>query len=115
MSPQKISHKLKDVVRRELGEELDKEQQKAEWSGELTDEMLPYAAKDAEVLPPVQEKLAAKVEDADLKRSWRQSTGRSRPWSGWPTPAFPSTQRVGRGTWSSSKKRRTGWGANSKR
>jgi DNA polymerase-1 len=68
MSPQKISHKLKDVVRRELGEELDKEQQKADWSGELTDEMLPYAAKDAEVLPPVQEKLAAKVEDADLKR-----------------------------------------------
>ena len=52
MSPRKISHKLKDVVRRELGEELDKEQQKADWSGELTDDMLPYAAKDAEVLPP---------------------------------------------------------------
>jgi DNA polymerase I len=68
MSQKKISHKLKDVVWRELGEELDKEQQKADWSGELTDEMLPYAAKDAEVLPPLQEKLAAKVEDADLRR-----------------------------------------------
>jgi len=52
MSPKKISHKLKDVARRELGEELDKEQQKANWSGELTDEMLTYAAKDAMVLPP---------------------------------------------------------------
>jgi len=68
MSPQKLSHKLKDVAWRELGEELDKEQQKADWGGELTDEMLTYAAKDAEVLPPLQETLAAKVEDADLKR-----------------------------------------------
>src|SRR5215217_4388526 len=68
MSPKKISHKLKDVVRRELDEELDKEQQKADWRGQLTDEMLTYAAKDAEVLPPLQETLAAKVEDADLKR-----------------------------------------------
>src|SRR5215218_1228770 len=68
MSPQKVSHKLKDVVRRELGEELDKEQQKADWGGELTDQMLPYSAKDAEVLPPLQEKLAAKVEAAALKR-----------------------------------------------
>src|SRR5215203_6027044 len=68
MSQKKISHKLKDVVRRELGEELNKGQQKADWGGELTDEMLTYAAKDAEVLPPLREKLAAKVEDADLKR-----------------------------------------------
>ncbi|HVF03119.1 MAG TPA: DNA polymerase [Rubrobacteraceae bacterium] len=68
MSPHKVSHKLTDVARRELGEVLDKKQQKADWGGELTDEMLPYAAKDTEVLPPLQEKLAAKVEDADLKR-----------------------------------------------
>src|SRR5215203_6376017 len=68
MSQKKISHKLKDVVRRELGEELNKGQQKADWGGELTDEMLTYASKDAEVLLPLREKLAAKVEDADLKR-----------------------------------------------
>jgi ribonuclease D len=60
MSPKKMSHKLKDVAWRELGEELVKEQLKAEWGGELTDEMLTYAAKDAEVLPSLQEKLAAK-------------------------------------------------------
>ena len=68
MSPKKVSHKLKDVAWKELGEELDKDQQKADWSGELTAEMLIYAAKDAKVLPPLQEKLAAKVEDATLKR-----------------------------------------------
>src|SRR5215204_4818509 len=68
MSPKKISHRLKEVARRELGEELDKEQQKADWGRELTDEMLLYAAKDAEVLPPLREKLAAKVADADLKK-----------------------------------------------
>jgi DNA polymerase I len=68
MNPQKISHKLKDVVRRELGEELDKEQQKSDWGGELTDEMLAYAAKDAEVLPSLREKLAVRMEDADLKK-----------------------------------------------
>jgi len=51
MSPKRVSHNLKDVVRREL-----------------TEEMLTYAAKDAEVLPPLQEKLVAKVEDANLKR-----------------------------------------------
>src|SRR5215207_7047756 len=68
MSPKKISHKLKDVARRELGEELNKEQQTADWSAELTPQMLSYAAEDAEVLLPLQEKLAAKVEDADLKK-----------------------------------------------
>ena len=68
MSPKKISHKLNDVAQRELGEVLDKEQQKADWGEQLTDEMLIYAAKDAEVLPPLQEKLATKVEDGDLKR-----------------------------------------------
>src|SRR5918993_403716 len=68
MSPKKVSHKLKDVAWRELGEELDKEQQQADWYKELTDEMLAYAAKDAEVLPPIHEKLGAKVEYADLKQ-----------------------------------------------
>jgi DNA polymerase I len=66
MSPKKVSHKLKDVAQRELGEELDKSQQKADWGREVTDEMLAYAAKDARVLLRLHEKLAAKVEAADL-------------------------------------------------
>jgi DNA polymerase-1 len=68
VSSKKVSHSLKEVARRELGEELDKGQQKADWGGELTDEMLAYAANDAEILLSLQEKLAAKVEAAGLKR-----------------------------------------------
>jgi DNA polymerase-1 len=68
MNSKKIFHNLKDVVLRELGEKLDKEQQKADWSRQLTEEMLMYAAKDAQVLIPLHHKLAAKVEDADLER-----------------------------------------------
>ena len=52
MNPKNISHKLKDVVQRELSKELDKEQQKADWGEQLTKEMLTYASQDAEVLPP---------------------------------------------------------------
>ena len=48
--PNKVSHKLKDVVRRELALELDKDHQKADWGGQLTDEMLAYAASDTKVL-----------------------------------------------------------------
>jgi DNA polymerase-1 len=95
MSPKKMSHKLKDVVWRELGEKLDKEQQKAGWGGKLSDEMLIYATKDAEVLLPLREKLAVKVEDADLKRiteiehralpalTWMASAGVSFDSEGW--------------------------------
>ena len=51
---------------RELGIHLDKAQQKSDWSGELTAEQLAYAARDAEVLPPLYNALAKKVMDAGL-------------------------------------------------
>ena len=43
-------HGLADVVDRYLGIELDKEQQKSNWAGTLTQEQKTYAAKDVEVL-----------------------------------------------------------------
>jgi ribonuclease D len=61
-----IPHGLKDVVQRELGIELDKGPQKADWGGETTPEMLEYAAKDSQVLPPLGEALEAKVQEDDL-------------------------------------------------
>lgn len=61
-----VPHGLKDVVRRELGIELDKEHQKTNWGGELTPEMLEYAAKDSQVLPPLRDALEAKVQEEDL-------------------------------------------------
>jgi DNA polymerase-1 len=65
--PNRISHKLKDVVQRELALELDKDHQKAAWDGQLTDEMLAYAANDTKVLPPLAEALTRKANEADLE------------------------------------------------
>ena len=56
MSPnnnrKKVSHKLGDVVRRELGVQLDKEHQASGWGGALTPDMLLYAAEDSQILLP---------------------------------------------------------------
>jgi DNA polymerase I len=68
MSRSKISHKLGDVVTRELGEELDKEHQLSDWGGELTEEMLTYAAKDSEVLLPLVEIFEPRLRDESLDR-----------------------------------------------
>lgn len=62
-----VRHGLGDVARRELGIELDKEHQKADWSGEITSEMLEYAAKDSQVLPPLVESLGAKIREEGLE------------------------------------------------
>lgn len=64
----KISHKLGDVTRRELGITLDKDHQASDWSGDLTPEMLSYASKDSEVLLPLARTLEARIEDAGLQR-----------------------------------------------
>jgi DNA polymerase-1 len=65
--PNRISHKLKDVVQRELALELDKDLQKAAWDGQLTDEMLAYAANDTKVLLPLADTLALKAKEANLE------------------------------------------------
>ena len=65
--PNRVSHKLKDVVRRELAVELDKNLQQADWGGQLTDEMLAYAANDTKVLLPLAEALASRAKEAKLE------------------------------------------------
>ena len=60
------SHSLDSVVKRELGLELDKTHQSADWGGTLTPEMIEYAARDVEVLLPLYEVLKAKIEEAGL-------------------------------------------------
>ena len=69
--PNRVSHKLKDVVRREFALELDKDHQKADWGGQLTDEMLAYAATDTKVLLPLAEALASRTKEAKLELAWR--------------------------------------------
>jgi DNA polymerase-1 len=48
---------LAAVTERYLKEEVDKTQQMSNWAGDLSDEQYEYAAKDAEVLIPLREKL----------------------------------------------------------
>ncbi len=57
-----VKHGLQHVAKRYLGIELDKEEQRSDWSGDLTDSQLKYAAKDVEVLceldKPIHDKIA---------------------------------------------------------
>jgi DNA polymerase-1 len=63
---QKGFHALEACVRRELSHKLNKAEQKSDWSGELTQAQLKYAARDAEVLRPLFEKLDGKIKAVDL-------------------------------------------------
>lgn len=63
----RLSHRLIDVVRRELGVDLDKTEQESDWSeDELTAQQIRYAAADAAVLLPLAADLRAKLEAAGL-------------------------------------------------
>jgi DNA polymerase-1 len=57
---------LADCCRRWLGRELDKTEQRGDWSGELSADQLAYAAHDVDVLGPLLEALTADVEEAGL-------------------------------------------------
>jgi DNA polymerase-1 len=57
---------LKELAARFLSLKLEKELQKAEWSGSLSPAMLEYAARDAAVLLPLYEALAPELEAAGL-------------------------------------------------
>src|SRR5438034_1263430 len=55
-------HRLEDIAKYFLHEELSKEEQSSDWSGELTPEQLQYAATDAAVLLPLRDVLLAELE-----------------------------------------------------
>jgi DNA polymerase-1 len=59
-------HGLEPVAARYLNAELDKSFQVSDWSGELTDSQLEYAARDAQVLLPLREKLQARLDELQL-------------------------------------------------
>jgi DNA polymerase-1 len=56
-------HSLESCVKRDLSRSLDKEQQRSDWSGDLTAEQLRYASTDAEVLVPLYERLQQQIQD----------------------------------------------------
>ena len=59
-------HGLEPVVSRHLNQQLNKDAQLSDWSGELSRNQLDYAARDAQVLVPLSEKLQAKLDEMDL-------------------------------------------------
>jgi DNA polymerase-1 len=65
--PREKPHSLQSVARRELGIELDKEHQTANWGGELTPDMLKYAAMDTQVLVPLTEIFESEIEETGLQ------------------------------------------------
>jgi DNA polymerase-1 len=62
-------HGLADCVRRELGKELPKEMQRADWSGTLTEAHMTYAARDAAILRPLLAAVQKKIAVAKLERT----------------------------------------------
>ncbi|MGI8650743.1 MAG: bifunctional 3'-5' exonuclease/DNA polymerase [Rubrobacter sp.] len=61
------SYALDAVAERYLDEEVSKEEQRTDWSGELSERQLEYAARDARILLPLYEKLRADLEAQKLK------------------------------------------------
>jgi DNA polymerase I-like protein with 3'-5' exonuclease and polymerase domains len=54
---ERLEHSLEACCERELNVKLDKSHQKDDWSGDLSEEMLTYAAEDARILLPLYEVL----------------------------------------------------------
>jgi DNA polymerase-1 len=66
-----IKHDLGAVVERELGEQMDKTEQRSDWTGTLTEAQVAYAAKDVLVLPRLLEALNKKIVEAKLEEAAR--------------------------------------------
>jgi DNA polymerase-1 len=65
-----VKHGLQHVVRRYLKQELSKEEQRSDWSGDLTSEQLKYAAMDVQVLVDLDGPINARMAEANLHRAW---------------------------------------------
>src|SRR5919202_5500484 len=59
-------HGLATVVERYLNEEMDKSQQLSDWSGELSEAQLEYAARDAAVMLPLRDALISRLKSEAL-------------------------------------------------
>jgi len=69
------SYALEAVAERYLEEEVDKAARREDWSGQLSEEQLRYAAKDAAILLPLREVLAERLAEERLRRIARIEFG----------------------------------------
>jgi DNA polymerase I len=63
---QSPSFSLEAVAQRHIDVEMDKSAQMEDWSGELSEAQIEYAARDASVLLPLRERLAEELEEEKL-------------------------------------------------
>lgn len=80
-------HGLKSVVKKYLNIDLDKEQQRSDWSGDLTDEQINYAVKDVEVLCELDSILKQELAEFSLAGAYRLES--------FALPAMAQMQRTG--------------------
>jgi DNA polymerase I len=59
-------HSLADVAQFFTGTELDKSEQVSDWSGELSQSQIEYAARDAAIMVPLREQVAERLRNDDL-------------------------------------------------
>jgi len=65
-----VKHGLQHLVRRYLHEDISKEEQKSDWSGDLTRNQLEYAAKDVLVLLDLYEEIQQRMAIGRLYPAW---------------------------------------------
>jgi DNA polymerase-1 len=65
-----VKHGLQHVVKRYLKEEISKEEQKSDWSGDLTASQLCYAAKDVQLLVELDGPINQRMAEANLHQAW---------------------------------------------
>jgi len=65
-----VKHGLQHLVKRYLHEDISKEEQKSDWSGDLTESQLEYAAKDVLVLLDLYEQIQQRMATAALHPAW---------------------------------------------
>src|SRR5215213_6082629 len=91
----RLEHSLEACCKRELDIPLDKSHQREDWSGDLSEEMLTYAAEDARILLPLYQALEDKLLVAG--QEWPLEIEERALLAGieWPTTAWRSTRDGG--------------------
>ncbi|MEO8574850.1 MAG: DNA polymerase [Pyrinomonadaceae bacterium] len=62
-------HSLADVAQFFTGTELDKSEQISDWSGELSQSQIEYAARDAAIMVPLREQIEDRLNNDDLRQT----------------------------------------------